>query len=472
MLFLVLASFFVSKLGFVLSKSNSGDFTWRGFYAQKKQSVDLLFFGNSHLGNGLDGALLNSKNKINAYTLYSSGQTIPQTYYNIKEALKYQTPELIVIETFSITGDSIYFLGPESIAESELPLRIKHQSFDSKKFSVLKIEEFNDLYTPTDFFDIWFPYIKNHANWNDFEEIKSNLNVKGLENYFGTSNSIWPLNKSMAAKYKTTNFNIGNFNIAERQRRYLDEIVKLAKRNNIKILLLTMPYYNVFRDKIEYSSINKAISTYATSREIDFLDLNQVFPDLEYHYFSKEDIGHNQHLNYKGAIKITNYLSKYLNENYRIKSSTSNLQSLPEYFLYNDLLKKDSIDDGSKLIGYIDRINGSVSKTYRIKQGETPVIFDGWMLLEDKKAEDNEMFVGLIKSTDFIYVSKEQQFSRKIRKDVSKHFEKEKLYDGSGYQIRINSYLLEKGAYKIYLIIRNREGNVAVKWTGKRIEIE
>jgi hypothetical protein len=81
------------------------------------------------------------------------------------------------------------------------------------------------------------------------------------------------------------------------------------------------------------------------------------------------------------------------------------------------------------------------------------------------------MFVGLKKDKDFIYISDSRQLQRKERKDVSKYFDKTNIYDHSGFRISINSDILEKGTYKAFIIIRNREGEVLVRSAQKTIKI-
>jgi hypothetical protein len=97
--------------------------------------VDFLFFGNSHIGNGVDLNIISVKTKANVNTIYSSGQVLSQIYYSFKETLKYQSPNLMVIETFSIPADTIYYF-KDPVKESEVPFNAKIQSFDSKRTAV------------------------------------------------------------------------------------------------------------------------------------------------------------------------------------------------------------------------------------------------------------------------------------------------------------------------------------------------
>ena len=73
---------------------------WTNFYAQEKDSVDILILGNSHANAGIDQDVIRAKLNANVVTLATRGQNIYQSYYCALEAYKYQTPEVLIIENF------------------------------------------------------------------------------------------------------------------------------------------------------------------------------------------------------------------------------------------------------------------------------------------------------------------------------------------------------------------------------------
>ena len=58
------------------------------FYEEQKNNLDVLLFGNSHLKNGLNTDIINSRCKIKSRSLSLGGSNIYEVYYNIIEALK------------------------------------------------------------------------------------------------------------------------------------------------------------------------------------------------------------------------------------------------------------------------------------------------------------------------------------------------------------------------------------------------
>ena len=473
LLFLVIFSSIIYSQGDLFVKKKSGHKTWNSFYNQKPNSIDMLYFGNSHLGNGLDLNVVSVKTNAKVNTLYSTGQVLSQIYYSFKESLKYQTPKLILIETFSIPDDTIFYF-KDPVRESEIPFKAKVQSLDSKRMGKVKIDEYFDLYQNEDFISTLFPFVRNHSNWSDTDLLTENLNHRlktpnEFTFYHGSSNSVSILTSERVKKYKQKEFPEQDFSISENQLNYFDKIVDLAKENNVEIMLLTIPYLKEYRDQIGYDSFHNAIKNLANQYQLQYLDLNRVFDNWDHTYFSNEYVGHNQHLNYKGAIKASNYFAEFINSNYKFKFNFKN-ESFPEYYLYNNIVK-DSLSDGSRLLGNLELINGKKRKQFALNQKKTNIKFEGWQAIENQNSKKNQMFIALKSQEGFIFVSKLKQLKHKKRKDVSKFFKKEDIYDDSGFVISINSNLLDKGKYEIYLVTRDKNGNVLMKNTKKDIEI-
>lgn len=449
---------------FLILKENPSISTWDAFYDQEENTVDILFIGNSHIGNGLDLNIINAKTKSKTNTLYGYGQTLPQVYYNLKEALKYQNPKLIVLETYTFSNISKdYFYGQDRIP--------KMQGFEAKKLSKLKIEEYLDLYENEEVLN-FFPFITYHSNWNKKGLVKENI-IKKLNPksnyYFGDVKSVQTLDKKKIEAYRKKDFGNKKYYFSKWQLSYFNKISELAKEKNIPILLVTIPYFKEYRNKINYKHISSALVNIAKESKYNYIDLNGVYPDLDYHYFMNDAVRANQHLNYKGNILVSNYIADYINKEYDFNFENSN-ESLPEYFLYNNI-KKNKLNNGATILGDINRFNDIKRNTISVAQEDGNITIEGWTVIKDQNSDDKEIFIGLKNENNFIYVSRPEQFESRERKDVSKFFKKEDLYDNSGFYITLNTLLLEKGNYEVFMIIRDSEGEVLVKKSNKRIEI-
>ena len=112
-LFIVLSLLF----HFAYPSYDDGIYDMTIFYQQKANTVDVLVLGSSHAFEGVNTGVLWDDAGISSYILAGSIQPMWNTYYYLKEALKYQTPKLIVLDVYSTimkedySDDSVHIIG-------------------------------------------------------------------------------------------------------------------------------------------------------------------------------------------------------------------------------------------------------------------------------------------------------------------------------------------------------------------------
>ncbi|MGJ8548445.1 hypothetical protein [Winogradskyella wichelsiae] len=461
LIFLVL--FFLIILTIEPLFSESKNSVWTHFYAQEKNSVDILVLGNSHANAGIDEDIVKAKLNANLVSLATRGQNIYQSYYCALEAYKYQTPKVLIIENYlfyeRLTLDKFIHQDP-----SKNDYLKRYLTFEGKKIGKVKYEESRKFFQGN-FVENMFASINKHERWTDVDEIKKRLYI---QDSIYRNKSIYIMSNKRAEAYELKKeYDLMTYNILPDEEIALKSIIELAKeRGTERIILLTIPFYNSYRNKIDYNSFTSPFKKYVTKNPgIEYIDLNVKFPDWDNTYFTNEPVGYNQHVNYKGAIKVSNNLSNVIKTKFNYKKDRS-----LDYYLYNEI-QKDSIKKGNRIIGNLERLNGEKRGLLVIDKPDTVIKLEGWMAIENYSSDENEMFIGLKRDNDFIYISDSKQLKRKERKDVSKYFDKTNIYDNSGFQIFINSKILEKGTYAAYLMIRNNKGEVAVKSVKKTIKI-
>ena len=89
-------------------KSADGLSTYSAFYDLDKNTVDVLVLGSSHAFVNFSTDTLWSEYGISSFNLGGGVQPFWNTYYNLKEALKTQKPELIVLDAYAATLDFDY----------------------------------------------------------------------------------------------------------------------------------------------------------------------------------------------------------------------------------------------------------------------------------------------------------------------------------------------------------------------------
>lgn len=81
-------------------KYSDGIYSVTKFYELEDDTVDVLILGSSHAFENFNTGTLWDEYGMASYILAGSLQPMWNTYYYLKEALKTQTPELIVLEAF------------------------------------------------------------------------------------------------------------------------------------------------------------------------------------------------------------------------------------------------------------------------------------------------------------------------------------------------------------------------------------
>ena len=99
LLVLVLAISFLTRL--LTPKQHDFGSTWGHYEAEEQNSLDLLFFGSSLVYCDVVPAVLWEETGLTGYVMAGPEQTIPMTYYYVREALNTQSPRAIFVE---ITG--------------------------------------------------------------------------------------------------------------------------------------------------------------------------------------------------------------------------------------------------------------------------------------------------------------------------------------------------------------------------------
>lgn len=292
----VLSLIFIPK--WLTTDDNMHSYISKGFYAEKKNSLDILFMGNSDMYRGISPIVLYEKYGIAGYGYTSAGQRMWTAYYLLKDALRTQQPKVIVLGVDALFNET---------DSSDSNYR---KVFDQMQNSTVKLEAIND-----DIYDFnlnkkisfWFPIFRYHSRYtsltkNDFKYAFSDyyFDYKGLD-----------LNKSVVPyrggfKYMQDKDEV--ISIPEKCQKYLDLIVELCKKNKITLILTELPSADSWS-----LAKHEAVLEYANSHDLEFWDLNLEPDKFGFDWFTDSSDG-GDHLNVYGAAKVTKYLGEKLKE--------------------------------------------------------------------------------------------------------------------------------------------------------------
>lgn len=289
------------------------------YYSEDKEH-EVIFIGDCEVYANFSPMVMFEQDGIKAYIRGSSQQMIWQSYYILKETLKYEIPKVVVLNVNSMRYDK----NSDKVSEAYNRLTI-----DKMKWSQEKIDIINESMTEEEtFLSYVFPILRYHSRYDklqaeDFEYIFKNK--QNTYNGFLINKNIKPV-ENLPTKRK-----LANYQFSEECYKYLDKITKLCKDNGISLVLIKAPSLYPYW----YNEYDEQIQKYANENNIDYYNLLKIVDEIGIDY-SKDTYDAGLHLNLTGATKLSKYFSNILVERY-------NLNNYSEDEKYKNKLEKYNI---------------------------------------------------------------------------------------------------------------------------------
>lgn len=281
----------------------------KGYYLEKENTIDVLAIGASDVGRGFSPIELWNNYGITSYNLGTSNQTMVLSYFVIKEAIQYQDIKLIVLDM-----DAAFM-------EKNAPEGEYRKLFDNMKLGNTKLQALrNTDLKIDDKLSYIFPLIRFHSRWNELEDsdffitnkYDKSTSYKGM----AMSNEIKPYIYNY--KYMEETGEIEQ--ITEENQKYIKKIVELCQEKNIKLLWIEIPSARSWS-----SSRSKAIKQLAEQYKIEFIDMNYPLSEFDFDWETDTADG-GSHLNTAGAEKVSNYVGKVLQNNYKLEDHRNDIE--------------------------------------------------------------------------------------------------------------------------------------------------
>lgn len=316
--------------------------TYLGFYEMPGNSIDVLFLGSSHGATAFIPQELYNNYGITSYNLSCEQQNLVVSYYWLKEALRFQKPKVVVLETF--------YLFNNQFDTSEAYIR---KAIDYMKWSSVKRQAVNDICaidTTQSKNSYYFPNQRFHTRWAELSEddfsyaqMYHHSEMKGFSTMFNqiNENDYVPLTIEEASEVTDT---------AALMQSYLEKIFELCAVNDIDLILVKNPTTSWNMGK------HNATKQLADVLNIEFYDFNvtQLYNDIEFSFGG--DMIDRGHPSLRGAIKIKNYLGGVLQTDYGITPQVNEAWENTRY-AYSCLLCNANLKNVPDINTYLDCLN-------------------------------------------------------------------------------------------------------------------
>lgn len=265
-------------------------------YKEPKDSIDVLLVGSSHMLNGVFPMELWRTQGIAAANMAQNGQIIPETYYALMESFRYQSPRVVVLDVYKM------------VESARMGLTVSfHFTVDSMRLGAPKLKAVFDLVPEEQRAEYLIDIIAYHTRWKeltaaDFRPLDASM--KGSEALFSVySNADYEI----PAQSETAQLN-------ETALSYLEKIIALCDEHGAQLVLTALPFGDAHEDAIPRQQTANAVEQYAREHGIPFL--NYIYLNDETGLDMAADFANIDHLNARGAVKISQHLAGYLKENY------------------------------------------------------------------------------------------------------------------------------------------------------------
>lgn len=297
-LFLLILVIILLLISYIfIPKNNSAEFGMddpeaMGILGEKDNTIDVLVLGDSEPMASIIPMKMWNDYGISSYVCSTAGQTLPDTFKMAYDVLKKQKPKIIILET--------------------------NNSYISTKITVPIARIVN----------IALPITKNHNRWKNLK----------AEDFFGpidyreTNASkgyyyVGKVDPADASNYMTYSEEVED--IPTLNKKYVKLLKKYVESKGAKLVMVSVPNTKNWN----YARHN-AMKKYTEEEKIEFLDLNELKDELKINW-NTETGDKGEHVNYYGALKVTNYIGKWLND----KKILKNHRNDPEYKEWNENLK-------------------------------------------------------------------------------------------------------------------------------------
>ena len=277
------------------------------FYSLKKNTVDVLTLGTSQVLADFASPELYINYGISSFGLATCNQPLFATYYWLLEALETQSPKVVLLEMSALYGSS------ETQESSFFKAISTMKNTSINKFRA--VNEIAKIFKGTDKLSYYSNLYKFHSRWEEISKADYNF-LRSLEQptYGGAAviNKITNSKLDINAYYVEMPDNEPDIENDESKVLYIKKIADLCREKGIKLVLFKTPKETW---KNEYYA---CVSQYANALGVEYIDLNikEALDTIGFDF--NTDFTDRNHLNATGAQKLTNYLGKYLSENYEL----------------------------------------------------------------------------------------------------------------------------------------------------------
>ena len=247
-----------------------------GIQREPEGTIDILALGDSLSYSSVSPMSLWNRHGYTAFVCGQPGQNMRETEELFKIALRTQSPKVVILETNAIFRN-----------------RLKEKNLNDTMEALI---------------NYYLPLFRGHDVWKSLVMKREYAEV-GYAKYkgFPFRSDIKPYEKGAYMKETDKKAELPDENIE-----HLQNIADMCRDCGAALILLGTP-----SPKNYNYSIHNAIAEYADKQGLTYIDMNLMTDEIGIDW-NTDTLDKGDHLNLSGAKKVTEYLGRYLSENYSL----------------------------------------------------------------------------------------------------------------------------------------------------------
>ena len=268
-------------------------------YYRESGNHDVVFIGDCEVYANYSPMEMYRSQGITAYIRGTSQQLIWQSYYVLKETLKYETPKAVVFNVNAMRYG-------EPVKEAFNRLTIDQMRWSEEKIGIIQAS----MTEEEDFLSYVFPILRYHSrfdeltqeDWEYFFKVKDNT-----YNGYLVNKNINPVG-ALPAKRP-----LADYQFADICYDYLDKITVLCKENGVELILVKAPSLYPYW----YEQYDEQMADYARENGLAYYNFAACIEEIGLD-FQVDTYDAGLHLNHTGAEKLSRYFARILAEDHQI----------------------------------------------------------------------------------------------------------------------------------------------------------
>ncbi len=309
-------------------------------YYRETTSHQVLMVGDCELYENFSPITLWEKYGITSYIRGSAQQLTWQSYYLLEDALKYETPDVVIFNVLELKYNE--------------PQREEYNrmTIDGMKWSKTKLKAIKASMTEEEqFLDYLLPLLRYHSRITeltkeDFEYYFDDITRTTAGYYMRVD--VAPYEEGIWEEEEPEDFELGDYAME-----YMDKITNLCKEKGIKLLLVKAPSVS----PVWYDEWEEQIVEYAKENELDYINFLDLVDEIGIDY-NTDTYDEGLHMNLSGAEKCADYLGQYLVDHYNLTDMRNDIEIGREWdkktAFYNDMKQKqyEELEEYGEIISY------------------------------------------------------------------------------------------------------------------------